>query len=386
MTKDSKAQDNKPKENQYYSYNLKQLPKGCQYCVRGEKLVLFVTGICPRSCVFCPVSDEKYQKDVTFANERSVKSDEDLIKEAELMRAKGAGITGGDPLTKLDRTLEYIKLLKQKFGSHFHIHLYTSLNLVTAETLSQLFQAGLDEIRFHLELDDKKLWSKLILAKEHSWDVGVEIPLMPSKEREIKELIDFIQDKVKFLNLNELETADNSQYLLEKNTKDELSYAIQDSLEVGLKIINYVQEKNYSLAVHLCTAKLKDKVQLGSRIKRQAKGAKKVFDIIDNEGMLNRGAIYLPELFPGFNYRDRLKTIDKAPYIQKLKPLKEKIQKELHLRDDQIFLDEEKPRILLSVKMLRKNLQLYDKLGLRAALVLEYPTADQLEVEVDFLL
>ncbi|MBI2152061.1 hypothetical protein HYU21_05010, partial [Candidatus Woesearchaeota archaeon] len=292
---------------------------------------------------------------------------------------------GGDPLTKLDRTLNYIKLLKQKFGSHFHIHLYTSLNLISKEVLSQLFQAGLDEIRFHLELDDKKLWSKLLLAKQFSWDIGVEIPLIPSKEKEIKELINFIQDKVHFLNLNELETADNSQFLMEKNTKDELSYAIQDSLETGLKLINYVQEKNYPLVVHLCTAKLKDKVQLGSRIKRQAKSAKKVFDLIDEEGMLNRGAIYLPELFPGFNYRERLKTIDKALYIQKLKPIKEKIQKELRLRDDQIFLDEDKPRILLSVKMLRKNLKLYEKLGLRAALVLEYPTADQLEVEVDFL-
>ena len=100
-------------ENQYYSYNLGPLPKGCQMCVRGEKLVLFVTGICPRKCSFCPVSDEKYQHDVIFANERSVTATEDLLKEAEAMKAKGAGITGGDPLAKLERTLEYIKLLKQ---------------------------------------------------------------------------------------------------------------------------------------------------------------------------------------------------------------------------------------------------------------------------------
>ena len=117
-----------PTLNQFHSYQLKELPRGCQYCIRGEKLVLFVTGICPRECSFCPVSDEKYRQDVIFANERKVNSPSDLIKEAELMQAKGAGITGGDPLAKLNRTLEYIRLLKEKFGKQFHLHLYTSLD------------------------------------------------------------------------------------------------------------------------------------------------------------------------------------------------------------------------------------------------------------------
>ena len=178
--------------NQYYSYNQGRLPKGCQMCVKGEKLVLFVTGICPRKCNFCPVSDEKYQKDVIFANEKDVKSDDDLIEEAEKMRARGAGITGGDPLAKLDRTISFIKKLKEKFGKEFHIHLYTSLNLVSEETLTKLFEAGLNEIRFHPDLDDNKLWDKLNLVKKFKWDVGMEIPLIPSKEKETKKLIDFV--------------------------------------------------------------------------------------------------------------------------------------------------------------------------------------------------
>src|SRR3989338_11016548 len=103
-------------ENQYYSYNLGILPEGCQYCVRGEKLVLFVTGICPRKCYFCPVSDEKYGHDVCYANERKVAHSEDIIAEALQMDAKGAGITGGDPLSRLDKTVDAIKLLKAKFG------------------------------------------------------------------------------------------------------------------------------------------------------------------------------------------------------------------------------------------------------------------------------
>ena len=104
-------------KNKFYSYNSRKLPRGCAYCVKGEKLVLFVTGICPRKCCFCPVSDEKYQQDVIFANEQNVNNFDDVVMEAKSMNAKGAGITGGDPLARLDRTVSYIKKLKEKFGN-----------------------------------------------------------------------------------------------------------------------------------------------------------------------------------------------------------------------------------------------------------------------------
>jgi len=356
--------------------------------VRGEKLVIFVTGICPRKCYFCPVSDEKYQKDVIFANERKVSDTCDLIKEAELMTARGAGITGGDPLCRMQRTVEYIKTLKERFGKEFHIHLYTSLNLVDEKKLQELYEAGLDEIRFHLDLDDKSLWKNVELARKHSWDVGVEIPLIPDQEERTRELIDFIEGKVGFLNLNELEVADNEHSdLLQKGfkTKDELSYAVRGSMEMGLRLVEYVKEKECPLAVHLCTAKLKDAVQLSKRIKREAKGVRKAFDIVDDEGMLLRGALYLPELVPGFGYRKKLMEVDKNSIILRLKPLSERIKKKFKLKEGDMFVDEEKPRILLAKKLVKKKRTYFLKLGLLPAVVKEYPTADQLEVEVELL-
>jgi len=376
------------KENKYYSYNLGLLPKGCQYCVKGEKLVLFVTGICPRSCYFCPLSDDKYQKDVIRANEREVKKVDDLIKEAELMQAKGAGITGGDPLAKLERTIEYISALKKKFGKEFHLHLYTSLDLVDELKLKKLFEAGLDEIRFHPDLDNQKFWNKLELAKKISWDVGVEIPLIPGKEKETKQLIDFVDCKIDFLNLNELEVADNEHSDLIKRgflVKDQLSYAVKGSLEMGLKMLEYVKEKEFKLRVHLCSAKLKDAVQLSKRIEREAEGMKHNFDIVDEEGLLIRGALYFKELSPGFSYREKLATADKKKFIERLKPLFERIKKKFKLENDDILLDEEKPRILISKKLVKKKAKYFSELGLKPAIVSEYPTADQLEIEVEFL-
>ncbi|MEK6901412.1 MAG: radical SAM protein [Nanoarchaeota archaeon] len=374
-------------ENKNFSYTLGELPRGCQFCVRGEKLVCFVTGICPRRCNFCPVSDEKYGKDVSFANERKVVGEHDLLLEADMMKARGAGMTGGDPLSRMEKTVLYIKMLKQKHGASFHIHLYTSLNLVTTEKLEQLYAAGLDEIRFHLDLDSPLLWPRLELARKFSWDMGVELPLLPTKEEEIKKVIDFIHNKVTFLVLNELEIADNTQSQLTAmgfKTKDELSYAVQGSVETGLRLLRYVEEKRYRLPVHLCTAKLKDRVQLGNRLKREAKSMKKPFDRIDEDGLLVRGALYLPDLVPGFGYREKLRQCDKVPYIERLKIIAEKLKQEFRLQDDELYVDTEKPRILLSekkIKPLSKKLKSY---GLIPSLVKEYPTADQLEIEVEF--
>lgn len=377
--------------NQFHSYQLKELPRGCQYCIRGEKLVLFVTGICPRKCSFCPVSDEKYQQDVIFANERKINSTSDLLKEAELMQARGAGITGGDPLAKLNRTLEYIRLLKEKFGKQFHLHLYTSLDLVEENKLNELFKVGLDEIRFHLDLEDKKYWERLVLATNFSWDMGVEMPLIPGKEKEFKELIDFIADKISFLNLNELEVADNSHSsLLEQGfkVKDQLSYGVRGSLELGLDLLKYVEDKNYTLKVHLCTAKLKDAVQLANRLKREAKYSKNRFDLVDSEGMLIRGALYLEDLKPGFGYREKLNRLsvsDRKIILDRLKILLNSLKEKLSLKDEEIILDESKLRLLLAKRKAIQSKKEIMALGLVPAVVKEYPTADQLEIEVEFL-
>lgn len=375
-------------KNKFYSYSFGKLPKGCSYCVKGEKLVLFITGLCPRKCYFCPVSDEKYQKDVIFANERNVKTFNDVAAESRAMNAKGAGITGGDPLVKLDSTVSYIKKLKSIFGKKFHIHLYTSLNLVSESALKKLCSAGLDEIRFHLDLNSKKLWEKLGIAKKFDWDIGVELPLIPTKEKALKEVIDFIHDKADFLNLNELEAADNNHSNLKQfgfYVKDRASYAVKGSLELGLNLIKYSRAKGCNLPMHVCTAKLKDAVQLSERIKREAKTAKHCFDIVDGEGLLTRGALYLPELKPGFSYRQKLKDAPMEKYIRKLSLLSGKIKSILKLKNKEIIVDKKKPRILLSKKIIIKNKKMLLEMGLVPAIVVEYPTADQFEVEIEFL-
>ncbi|MEK6900193.1 MAG: radical SAM protein [Nanoarchaeota archaeon] len=375
-------------QNRYFSYNQHTLPDGCQFCVKGEKMVLFATGLCPRKCYFCPVSDQKYGHDVSFANERKLSGQQDIIQEAEAMDAKGAGITGGDPLMKIDRTVAYIKQLKEKYGPKFHIHLYTSLNLVTEDNLKLLHDAGLDEIRFHLDLDSEQFWPRLELAKKFAWKKGVELPSIPEKEAQLRKILDFIHDKVDFLVLNELEVADNNMSkLLEMGykTKEQFSYAVEESINTGLRLIEYAQSKGYVFAIHLCTAKLKDRVQLANRIKREAEHSKQPFDMVDEEGLLTRGALYSPSLVPGFKYREKLAAADKDRLNSELKPLLERLQKKLKLSPEQAIIDTQKCRILLAAKMMKAHRKEFHKLGLIPAIVKEYPTADQLEIEVELL-
>ncbi|MEA3379186.1 MAG: radical SAM protein [Nanoarchaeota archaeon] len=374
------------KKTKFYSWLVGKMPVGCQLCVQGRKEVLFITGLCGRDCYFCPISDEKKNKDVIYANERPVKDLNDIVLEAKLCSSKGAGITGGDPLVKLERTIKAIKLLKKEFGNKFHIHLYTSLDLVSEEVLRKLEKAGLDEIRFHPRFDDDKLWHKIKFKT--SMDKGIEIPVIPGKYNEILKLIGFIDGEVKFLNLNELEMADcSSCKLVEKGfeTKNDYSYAVKGSEELAKKLLRHC-EKNTKLNVHYCTVKLKDAVQMVKRLKLRAENVAMEYDKISKDGTLLRGAVYLPELKPDFGFNKRIKNLkNKKLLLGKLEKLRRKIMKRYGVGKSMIKVDEKKVRLLTSKDIAQKYARNLKMKGYYVCWVEDDPTYDQFEIESEEL-
>lgn len=350
-------------KTKYYSYKIGTLAKGCQLCVHGRKSVVFLTGLCANHCYFCPISDKKRNKDVVYINEWPTKKKKEILKEIQLCSSKGVGITGGDPLIKVNRCIKFIKLLKKKFGKSFHIHLYTPLNLVNEKNLKKLHNSGLDEIRFHLDLDNDFSWDMMFLARKYSWDVGVEIPAILGKEEKTKKLIDFIKGKVDFLNINELEISDtNAQNLVDMGfkPKNKISYAVKGSQELALKLLRYCKGKIKN--VHYCTTKLKDRVQLRKRIMLRAKNVKKDYDLVTKDGMLFRGVIF----------------------CKKPKKVMKKLRKEYDIPKNLIEFDKKNNRILTASWILDKLKKDLKKKGLNIALIEEYPTYDQLEVMVDY--
>ncbi|MBW3013533.1 radical SAM protein [Candidatus Woesearchaeota archaeon] len=374
----------------YYSYRNKQLCKGCKLCVKGRKLVLFVTGLCSRNCFYCPLSERKYKKDVICANEWEIEKPTDILYEAKMCGSTGAGITGGDPLLKLGRTIGYIGLLKKRFGKKFHIHLYTSLLLVNEKNMKSLCDAGLDEIRFHpdfISKDYKRFWSNIKYAKKYRWKIGVEIPIIPGYEKQTVELIEYFKKHVDFFNFNELEIAGvNIPKMKKRNyrSKDGISYAVKGSQELALKLM----KKYPKLRIHYCTARLKDAVQLANRMKNRAKNAKTKYDKVTNEGMLIRGAVYLPDLKPGFGYHNLLRQIrkgenknrkhNKQKLLQDLAELKAAIKNEFKI---DTVIDKDKFRLITSTANARKLARKLENV----AIVEEYPTKDSLEIELQFL-
>ncbi|MFW5865689.1 MAG: radical SAM protein [Nanoarchaeota archaeon] len=276
------------------------LAKGCKDCVVGRKSVLFITGLCHYRCFYCPISDDKRYKDVVKINERPLLRPDapegtvKTIEEIRLCQSTGVGITGGDPLMRLDRTCRYIEGLKKEFGSSFHIHLYTTLDHVTQEALLRLEKAGLDELRLHFDVTDILLWEKAHFAEGFQMTIGAEIPSIPGYVEKTKELIHFCKTLgfIDFFNLNELEYSDASQHHLKSKSfevKDSSSYAIRGSEEMALKLIEFGKQLDFP--VHYCSAGFKDRVQLGNRLRLRAQSVARPFDNVDEQGMLFRAEL-----------------------------------------------------------------------------------------------
>ena len=346
----------------------KPLSKACKMCAQGSKMVVLITGLCPANCFYCPLSLEKHNKDRIFADEWELENENDiekLISEAKYINARGAGITGGDPLIVWDRTEKYIKILKENFGSRFHIHLYTS-GLKNAKYIARLEKAGLDEIRFHPEprywdkLEKSKIKNTIINSTKSSMDVALEIPVFPDKKEKIISLISWAdKNNLDFINLNELEFSEsNADSLISKryDVKDDISSAVKDSERIANEILENFSKNDFKVGIHYCSSSFKDGIQLRNRIKRRAKNIKKFHETISEDGTIIIG------------------IIENQDNIYELyKNLKQKYK----LRD-KIFFNKEKNRIETTKKIIKR---IAKKEKLNCYIVEEYPTADRLEVE-----
>lgn len=287
-----KAKVIKSKENNLYIKG-RGLPKGCKLCLKGQKTVLFLNGICqkPDHCSwYCPISIERRDKNLTFANEIEITSKEGLLEEVNKIDAKGMSITGGEPLSELnlEKTLDYIKYIKIQKSYKFHVHLYTNGINFNNSIASKLALAGLDEIRFH---PPKEAWSNIELALNKGLVVGAEVPVIPNKEK-IKELHKFItylnSIGVDFINLNEFEYCfPNSESL--KNRGYQLKRgsiaSVVNSYEVAIDLMKNLSNK-VSIKMHFCLIHSKDYYQLKNRYLRRAKNIKLPFEVITEEGLL----------------------------------------------------------------------------------------------------
>ena len=336
------------------------LPEGCRLCEEGAKMVLFVTGLCSYHCFYCPVSDEKMYKDVMFADEMRVERDEDVLAEARAIRAKGAGITGGDPMEAMDRLCHYLRLLKAEFGPEFQTHLYTMTT--DLDKIRRARAAGLDEIRFHVP---PGLWRHAATsgfvpavreARDLGMSVGLEVPLLPDRKSDLIELLRWAEsEQLEFVNLDELEYSEANWGRMRRSDysmKHELSYGVKGADEAAAEILRMP----WRITVHYCSSGYKDGWQLRTRIKRRAETVARAYDEVTEDGTLVKGIIEADDL--AAVERELRGTFQVPPELLAAVPERNRV--------------EVAPWVLEEIAA---------KLPWPSFVVEEYPTADALEVE-----
>ncbi|MDD1728547.1 MAG: 4Fe-4S cluster-binding domain-containing protein [Methanospirillum sp.] len=261
-----------------------RLSAGCKLCFEGAKLVLFVTGLCERSCWYCPLSAQRKNKDVTFANEHVVSSPEEMLAIAHKMSALGTGITGGEPFKATNRLVTYAKALKDEFGPGHQIHLYSGVAPTRAELMQ--IQGLVDEVRLH---PPHEVWGSIAgssfhdsirTARELGFDIGIEVPSLPGIEAFLA-----IIDDLDFLNINELEWGESNAAAMRERgheLRGDVSNAVQGGKEAVSSILSHPK-------VHWCSSDFKDRVQLRMRLKRIAANTAREFDEITPDGTVVYG-------------------------------------------------------------------------------------------------
>jgi len=262
----------------------KILSPGCVLCHEGAKMVLFITGTCRRTCWYCPLSFERKGRDHTYANEKRIECPDDAVREALRMSALGTGITGGEPLDRLDRVIAFARRLKEEFGPSHQIHLYTGI-APSREDLQSL--SGLvDEIRLH---PPHELWDTILEtpfvesvreARRQGFVAGFEVPALPG----IK-CLECVLSELDFLNINELEWGESNAGEMRRRgyePEDGVHNAVLGARTWAEPLISHQK-------VHWCSSQFKDSVQLRRRLQRIARNTARSFDEVTDDGTVVYG-------------------------------------------------------------------------------------------------
>ena len=263
-----------------------RLSAGCLLCFEGAKMVLFLTGLCERSCWYCPLSCQRKDRDVIFANEHEISSPEEMLVVTDKMSALGTGITGGEPFLVLERLVEYASALKNTLGSDHQIHLYSGI-APGKEELEKI-KGIVDEIRLHpphecwSSIQDSPYHNSIRLARKMGFDIGVEVPSLPG----IDAFIPLLPD-LDFLNINELEWGESNADEMRRR-EYELRGDISNAVKGGKEAVSSILQEP---KVHWCSSDFKDRVQFRMRLKRIAANTAREFDEITPDGTIVYGVL-----------------------------------------------------------------------------------------------
>lgn len=270
----------------YYNHVRGPMARGCDMCLLGSKSVIFITGLCPLDCFYCPVSRDRFGKDHMYVNDVPVNSVEELVDVVAKFASDGAAITGGDPSVVAERVYEVSRALKHAFGQGFHIHMYTHVLNLNSRRAGILAASQVDEVRIHAtdpaQIRGRELYVRALAAAGKA--VGLEIPAVPGLEAKIAEVAERLADVIQFVNINELDVSEANLAKLKALGYRVDVASVAGSLEAARRLAQAMQ-----VPVHICRSRTKDLVQIGARLYRYAMYTAPPHEEVHDDGSVRYG-------------------------------------------------------------------------------------------------
>lgn len=240
----------------------RNLSPGCRACAVGGWSCLFINGRCNASCFYCPAPQDENGEPLT--NGIPFATSADYAEYVALFGFSGVSISGGEPLLTLDRTIAYLRAVRQRCGAAVHLWMYTNGTLLTGDVADELRAAGLDEIRFDIGATNYDL-SRLSHAVDVIPTVTVEIPTVPEEEALLRsKLAEMAAAGVQHLNLHQLRlTPHNFRHLAGRDytfIHGEKVTVLESEL-TALRLVKHAINEGIDLAVNYCSFPYKRRFQ-----------------------------------------------------------------------------------------------------------------------------
>lgn len=262
------------------------LSPACVECTGvGGSETFSTTFRCHRDCYFC-FNHNQADYDTFF--DEGCPWEEGLERSAaENGRLACLGLTGGEPLLNLEASLAFLRRAGELFPQA-HKRMYTSGDLLTAESAAALREAGLDEIRFSVKVDDApemqgRVLAAMELARGVFDAVMVEMPVEPGTLPFMKGLFrEFDRIGIDGINLLEFcfpfchwdEFAKRGFEL--RNPPFEVMYdygysgglAVAGSEEEALELMLWALDEGIRFGMHYCSLENKHRSEMRQRNER----------------------------------------------------------------------------------------------------------------------
>ncbi|MFC1639501.1 radical SAM protein, partial [Gemmatimonadota bacterium] len=265
------------------------LSAGCTLCTESAWSCLFINGACDADCFFCPKT--KDSPGPPTADGLVFSDVAEFVAYLRAVGSRGVGISGGEPLLKLNTTLEFITSIKREFGDSIHLWLYTNGRRATEESLNGLRNAGLDEIRFNIAGNRYEL-DAVRRATDIFGVVVVEIPTIPEDTERIKQLLPALSDLgVRCLNLHQLWCSPHSAKDLVERGYTFLHgsrVTVLESELAALEVLEHTTHSGITVPVHYCSATYKQRFQTAADLRRDARFVTRGHEDITEAGLIRQ--------------------------------------------------------------------------------------------------